>query len=76
MATPHREAPSSAGDYGVIRGFGDCRRRHWRGRRQRGTVESATATARPGGLGPTAPASGMGSTSSASPPVCVPFLPC
>jgi hypothetical protein len=40
-----------------MRGYGNCRNRHWRGRCQRGSVGSAPA--RPRRLG-TTPAAGMG----------------
>ena len=65
---PYRQAPSIAGGYGVMWGYGDRRDRHWRGCCQRGLGGSAAATAWPGGLGATAtrlgttPATGMGTT--------------
>jgi len=68
---PHRQAPSTAGGYGIMWGYGDRRNRHWRGRCQRG-LGGAAATAWPGGLGATAtrlgttPATGMGTATASA----------
>jgi hypothetical protein len=70
---PYRQAPSIAGGYGVMWGYGDRRDRHWRGCCQRGLGGSAAATAWPGGLGATA--TRLGTTpASAGTLSSVPFL--
>jgi hypothetical protein len=46
-----------------MRRYGDCRYRRWCGHRGRRAVGSATAPARPGGLGPT-PAADVGTAAS------------
>ena len=69
--TTHRQAPSTSGGYGVMRGNGICRGWPWRGCRQHGPVGSATATARSDGLGA---ASSTASAASAASLCSIPSL--
>ena len=63
---PYRQAPSIAGGYGVVRRYGDCRERHWRGHRGRGALGPATSPARPGGLGATPAAADVGTATASA----------
>jgi hypothetical protein len=69
---PYRQAPSIAGGYGVMRGYGDRRNRHWRGRCQRGLGGPPPPPTGPVAWGPpppawgTTPATGMGTATASA----------